>query len=69
MSLNIEKDENVEGNALLLVSALHPSMNIDASSMLMCGSRDEILKFMNSENFSKKVLEEISKLSNSLKQV
>ena len=69
VSLNIEKDENVEGNALLLVSALHPSMNIDASSMLVCGSRDEILKFMNSENFSKKVLEEISKLSNSLKQV
>lgn len=69
VSLNIEKDESVEGNALLLVSALHPSMNIDASSMLTCGSRDEILSFMNSENFPQKVIEEISKLSKSLKQV
>lgn len=31
--------------------------------------KEQNLKFMNSENFSKKVLEEISKLSNSLKQV
>lgn len=69
VSLNIEKDENIEGNALLLVSALHPSMNVDASSMLFCGSRDEILKFMNGEKFSEKVMDEISKLSNSLKQV
>ncbi len=69
VSLNIEKDENIEGNALLLVSALHPSMNIDASTMLFCGSRDEILKFMNGEKFSEKVMDEISKLSNSLKQV
>ena len=56
VSLNIEKDENIEGNALLLVSALHPSMNIDASTMLFCGSRDEILKFMNGEKFSEKTV-------------
>ena len=69
ISLSVEKDENIEGSALLLVSALHPSMNIDASSMLVCGKRDEILKFMNKDNFIGKVAEEIYKLSDSLKKV
>ena len=69
ISLNIEKDENIEGGALLLVSALHPSMNDDASSMLVCGRRDDILKFMNKDNFSQKVAEEINKLSESLKRI
>ena len=46
ISLSIERDEDVEGNALLIVSALHPFMNIDASSMLICGKREDILKFM-----------------------
>ena len=61
--MSIEKDENIDGHALLLLSALHPSMNIDASSMLVCGKRDDILSFMNKENFTKKVEEEIIKLS------
>ena len=69
ISLNIEKDENIEGGALLLVSALHPSMNVDASSMLVCGSRDDILRFMNKDNFQQKVREEIYKLSESLKKI
>ena len=51
--MSIEKDENIDGHALLLLSALHPSMNIDASSMLVCGKRDDILSFMNKENFTK----------------
>ena len=55
ISMSIEKDENIDGHALLLLSALHPSMNIDASSMLVCGKRDDILSFMNKENFTKKV--------------
>ena len=54
ISMSIEKDENIDGHALLLLSALHPSMNIDASSMLVCGKRDDILSFMNKENFIKK---------------
>ena len=62
ISMSIEKDENIDGHALLLLSALHPSMNIDASSMLVCGKRDDILSFMNKENFTKKVEEEIIKL-------
>ena len=69
ISLNIEKDENIEDGALLLVSALHPSMNVDASSMLVCGSRDDILRFMNKDNFQQKVREEIYKLSESLKKI
>ena len=44
-------------------------MNIDASSMLVCGKRDDILSFMNKENFTKKVEEEIIKLSDSLKRI
>ena len=69
ISMSIEKDENIDGHALLLLSALHPSMNIDASSMLVCGKRDDILSFMNKENFTKKVEEEIIKLSDSLKRI
>ena len=69
MKGRIEKDENIDGHALLLLSALHPSMNIDASSMLVCGKRDDILSFMNKENFTKKVEEEIIKLSDSLKRI
>ena len=69
ISMSIEKDENIDGHALLLLSALHPSMNIDASSMLVCGKRDDILSFMNKQNFTKKVEEEIIKLSDSLKRI
>ena len=69
ISLNIEKDENIEGQALLLVSALHPNMNIDASSMLFCGKRNDILKFMNQKDFKSKLEAEILKLSDSLKQI
>ena len=69
ISLGVERDENIEGNALLILSALHPSMNVDASSMLVCGSRDDILRFMNKDNFQQKVREEIYKLSESLKKI
>ena len=69
ISLSVERDENIEGNVLLILSALHPSMNLDASSMLICGKRDDLLKFMNQENFSQFILKEINKLSDSLKKI
>ncbi len=63
----IERDENVEGNALLLVSVLHPHVNADASVMLTSGNRDTILKYMNNKDFKNEVANTINELSESLK--
>ncbi len=63
----IERDENIEGNALLLVSVLHPHINADASVMLTSGNRDAILKYMNNKDFKEEVVNTINELSESLK--
>ncbi len=65
VSLSVERDENVDGNALLLVSVLHPFMNIDASSMLACGKRDKILEYMNKDGFKDEVMRKIRELADS----
>ncbi len=66
-SICVERDENIEGNALLLVSVLHPHMNMDASVMLTSGNRDAILKYMNKKDFKNEVINTINDLSESLK--
>lgn len=65
ISLCMERDESIEGNALLLVSLLHPYKNIDATVMLKSGTRESILEFMNNSDFKHKVVESIQKLSDS----
>ena len=66
-SLCVERDENIEGNALLLLSVLHPHMNVDASVMLTSGNRDALLKYMNRKDFKNEVIDTIRGLSESLK--
>ncbi len=65
VSLSVERDENIDGNALLLVSVLHPFMNIDASSMLISGKRDKILEYMNKDGFKDEVVRKIHELADS----
>lgn len=65
VSLAVERDENIDGNALLLVSVLHPAINIDASSMLACGKRGQLLEYMNKEGFKDEVIKRIHELADS----
>ena len=65
VSLSVERDENVDGNALLLVSVLHPFMNIDASLMLASGKRDKILEYMNKDGFKDEIIRKIHELADS----
>ncbi len=65
VSLSVERDENIDGNALLLVSVLHPFMNIDASSMLVSGKRDKILEYMKKDGFKDEVVRKIHELADS----
>ena len=65
VSLSVERDENIDGNALLLVSVLHPFMNIDASSMLISGKRYKILEYMNKDGFKDEVVRKIHELADS----
>ena len=66
-ALCVERDENLDGRALLLLSVLHPSLNTDASVMLMSGNRDAILRYMNDKNFKNEIVKTIQQLSESLK--
>ena len=68
VSLCVERDETVEGKALLLVSLLHPTMNKDASKMLVCGDFEKLLEYMNNKNFSKEFERAVLELSESLKK-
>ena len=68
VSLCVERDETAEGKALLLVSLLHPTINKDASKMLVCGDFEALLKYMNNENFSKEFERAVLELSESLKK-
>ena len=65
VSLSVERDENVDGNALLLVSVLHPFMNIDASLMLASGKRDKILEYMDKDGFKDEIIRKIHELADS----
>ena len=65
--LCIERDENIDGNALLLLSVLHPSMNVHASVMLASGTRKTLLEYMNKKDFKNEVINTIHELSESLK--
>ena len=63
----VERDESIDGNALLLLSVLHPSMNMDASVMLTSGSRKDLLDYMNRNGFKQEVINTIHELGESLK--
>lgn len=67
-SLSIERDETIDGKALLLANVLHPQRNIEASVMLCCGDRKELLKYMNKDGFSEELLKSFLDLAESLKK-
>ncbi len=68
IALSVEKDEMIDGEALLKISVLHPNLPVDASSLLVAGSRKKILDYMNKENFIDEVKTSILELSKSLRE-
>ena len=68
VSLCVERDEVEEGKALLLVSLLHPTLNKEASVMLVNGDRNRILEYMNDKNFKSNLEKAVLELSESLKK-
>ena len=65
ISLCVEKDETISGNALLIVSLLHPNKLIEASAMLKSGDRKSLSEFMDKPDFREKLIKTIRKLSSS----
>jgi len=65
VAICVERDETVKGNVLMLVSLLHPQLDVDASAMIASGSGEQLLEIMNKPNFKENVQELIKKLSNS----
>lgn len=68
VSICVERDETADGSALLLVSLLHPTINKDASKMLVCGKRDVLLKYIEDANFKRELEKTVLELSESLKK-
>ena len=66
-SLSVEKDETIDGKALLMANVLHPQRNIEASVMLYCGDRKEILAYINKDRFNDELLQSFFELAESLK--
>lgn len=69
ISLFIERDEKRDGRAFLGISVLHPKKDIDASVYILNGDKEELLEYMNKENFNEELQKAIEKLSASLKDV
>lgn len=67
-SICVERDEMVEGNALLMISLLHPCMNKEASVMLINGDRNALLEYISRKDFTKEIESKVLELSESLKQ-
>ena len=65
IALCVERDETIDGNALLLLSLLHPQLDIDASVMLTCGKKEQLLEYLNKPDFKEKLQTAIEKLSKS----
>ena len=68
IALSVEKDEMIDGEALLKISVLHPNLPVDASSLLVAGSRKKILDYMNKDTFIDEVKTSILELSKSLRE-
>lgn len=66
-SLSVQRDETIDGQALLLANVLHPSMNIESSVMLRCGNRQELLDYIENSSFKDELMQSFKELSNSLK--
>ena len=62
ISLCIERDESVEGNALLLLSLLHPNKPSEASVMLTCGKPEVILEYLNKPESKEEILKNIKEI-------
>ncbi|MBP3490833.1 hypothetical protein J6K35_03100 [bacterium] len=69
VALFIERDEEREGRAFLGISVLHPQIKVDATTYLMNGDRETILKYLKDPELNSKLQDKITKLSNSLKDV
>ena len=65
IALCVERDETIDGNALLLLSLLHPQLDVDASIMLTCGKKEQLLEYLNKPDFKEKLQTAIEKLSKS----
>ncbi len=69
IALFVERDAERDGRAFLGVSVLHPQIRMDATSYLMNGDRETILKFLQDPQLKEKLQKNILKLSDSLKDV
>lgn len=69
IALFIERDEEREGRAFLGISVLHSQIRVDATSYLINGDRESILKYLQNPELNLKLEEKIQKLSKSLKDV
>lgn len=67
VALFIQRDEQNEGKAFLGVDVLHPTMNKHISTYIMGGDRNEILKYINNNDFAKEFEETVLELSEALK--
>lgn len=67
-SLSVQRDETIDGKALLLANVLHPTMNIEASVMLRCGDRKELLEYMSQDGFKDELRQSFEELAESLKR-
>ena len=67
ISLCVERDESIKGNALLLLSILPQNSTTapDATCMLTCGSKDVIAEYLNSSNLKEEIMKALDRLSKS----
>jgi len=66
IAFSISQDEANSAHHLLEVSMLHPSMMTEVKRPLAAGSKEDILKFLNSKESIKNIQEDILQMSEKL---
>ena len=69
IALYIERDQDREGRAFFMISALHPDMSGRCrATYLMNGTRKELIEKLNNKEFQTRIFDAINQLSESLKK-
>ena len=68
ISLAVRKDPNNDGKAYLSINILHPTMQVNSSSNLAYGDRKELLEFVNTPDFIKRLETIVRDMAEKLKE-
>lgn len=66
IALSVSADETEKAQHILEVSMLHPSMQVEIKRPLAIGKKEDILKYLNSNEFLPQLKQDISEMSEKL---